>query len=350
MEWMIYGANGYTGRLMVEEALRRGLRPVLAGRSREAIEPMAAQYGLPARVFGLDKPAAVEMGLRGIDLVLHCAGPFSKTALPMVHGCLAVGAHYLDITGEIDVFAACHGLDAEAQQRGIVVLPGAGFDVVPTDCLAAILRLELPTAESLVLAFDAPGGPSPGTAKTAVEGLGKGGRARINGAMTKVPLAWKTRSFDKNGEARLAMTIPWGDVYTANISTGIPNIEVYMCVPPSTVAQLRRIRGLGPLLGFAPVQALLKSQVGRKVRGPSEEKRKDAETWVWGEATDAAGRQVSAILKTPNGYTLTVLAALGIVAKLMAAQRPIGGFYTPSRLMGADYVLRLPGVKRVSGK
>ncbi|MFY8207408.1 MAG: NAD(P)H-binding protein, partial [Arenimonas sp.] len=94
MEWMIYGANGYTGRLMVEEALRRGLRPVLAGRSREAIEPMAAQYGLPARVFGLDKPGAVEMGLRGIDLVLHCAGPFSKTALPMVRGCLAVGAHY----------------------------------------------------------------------------------------------------------------------------------------------------------------------------------------------------------------------------------------------------------------
>ena len=146
------------------------------------------------------------------------------------------------------------------------------------------------------------------------------------------------------------MTIPWGDVYTANISTGIPNIEVYMCVPPSTVAQLRRIRRLGPLLGLGPVQALLKSQIGRKVRGPSEEKRKDAETWVWGEATDAAGRQVSAILKTPNGYTLTVLAALGIVAKLMVAQRPIGGFYTPSRLMGADYVLRLPGVKRVSGK
>ena len=348
MEWMIYGANGYTGQLMVEEALKRGMRPILAGRSRESIEPMAQKYGLPARVFGLDKPDAAVMGLRGMELVLHCAGPFSKTSAPMLKACLEVGAHYLDITGEIDVFAHCHTLDAEAKQRGIVIMPGAGFDVVPTDCLASILKLELPTASNLVLAFDAPGGPSPGTAKTAVEGLGKGGRARINGDMVKVPLAWKTRSFDKNGEKRLAMTIPWGDVYTAFISTGIPNIEVYMCVPPSTIENLRKIRRLGPLLGFSLVQKMLKAQIDKKVRGPDEEKRKDAETWIWGEVSDAAGRQVSGILKTPNGYTLTVLSALGVVNKLMAAQRPIGGFYTPSRLMGADYILRLPGVKRVS--
>ena len=135
MDWMIYGANGYTGQLMVEEAIKRGYRPVLAGRSRETIEPLAQKYGLPARVFALDKHEAVVMGLRGMELVLHCAGPFSKTASPMVKACLEVGAHYLDITGEIDVFAHCHALDAEAKQRGIVVLPGSGFDVVPTDCL-----------------------------------------------------------------------------------------------------------------------------------------------------------------------------------------------------------------------
>ncbi|GAB3005889.1 hypothetical protein GCM10010960_17140 [Arenimonas maotaiensis] len=350
MEWMIYGANGYTGRLMVEDAVRRGLRPVLAGRSRAAIEQLAVEFGLPARVFGLDRPEAVAMGLRGMELVLHCAGPFSQTALPMAKGCLEAGAHYLDITGEIDVFAACAALDAEAKQRGIVVMPGAGFDVVPTDCLAAILKLELPSARHLVLAFDAPGGPSPGTAKTAIEGLGKGGRARIDGELRTVPLAWKTRTFDKAGTPRLAMTIPWGDVFTAHVSTGIPDIEVYMCVPPATVANLRRLRRLGPLLGWRPVQAWLKSRVERSVRGPDADKRAAAETWVWGEVEDAAGRKAACTLVTPNGYTLTVQAALGIVAKLMAAQRPIGGFYTPSRLMGADYVLRLPGVKRVGSR
>jgi short subunit dehydrogenase-like uncharacterized protein len=271
----------------------------------------------------------------------------------MLDACLDVGAHYLDITGEIDVFAHCHSQHERAKKRGIVVLPGAGFDVVPTDCLAAQLKRDLPGATSLVLAFDGGGGPSPGTAKTGVEGLGKGGRARIGGKLTRVPLAWKTRTFDKDGEARFTMTIPWGDVYTAFVSTGIPDIEVYMAVPPATATKLRRIRWLGPLLGSAPVQALLKRQVEKRVRGPSKDKRAGSTTTVWGEVRDNQGRELHAQLQTPNGYELTVSAALGIVQRLLGDARPTGGYYTPSQFMGADYVLTLSGVKlasRVPGK
>ena len=188
-DWLIYGANGYTGRLIAEEAVRRGLKPVLAGRNVEALTPLAARLGLPVRAFALDDAAALRAGLTGVGLVLHCAGPFSATAGPMLEACLDIGAHYLDITGEIDVFAHCHAQHARAQARGIVVLPGAGFDVVPTDCLAAALKRALPDATSLVLAFVGGGGPSPGTAKTGVEGLGKGGRARIGGTVKRVPLA-----------------------------------------------------------------------------------------------------------------------------------------------------------------
>ena len=346
MKWMIYGANGYTGKLIVEEAARRGLKPILAGRHAGAIEPLAKKLKLPVRAFALDNPAAVRAGLKGINLVLHCAGPFSATCAPMLEACLDVGAHYLDITGEIDVFAHCHAQHARAQQRGIVVLPGAGFDVVPTDCLAAQLKRELPSATSLVLAFDAPGGPSPGTARTGVEGLGKGGRTRIDGKLVKVPLAWKTRSFDRDGEARFAMTIPWGDVYTAYVSTGIANIEVYMGVPPGTARNLRRLRWLGPLLGLAPVQSFLKAQVAKKVRGPSEKTRATSAGVVWGEVRDATGNEVRGQLRTPNGYELTVTAALGIAQRLLAGDKPAGGYYTPSLLMGADYVLSLPGVSR----
>ena len=347
MKWMVYGANGYTGRLIVEEAARRGLRPILAGRNASAIEPLAKQLKLPVRAFALDNPVAVRAGLKDIGLVLHCAGPFSATSAPMVEACLDVGAHYLDITGEIDIFAACHALDVVARKRGVVLMPGTGFDVVPTDCLAAQLKRELPGATSLVLAFDASGGPSPGTALTGVEGLGKGGRARIDGKMTKVPLAWKTRSFERDGESRFAMTIPWGDVYTAFVSTGIPNIEVYMGVPPASATRLRRIRWLGPLLGTAPVQAWLKSQVAKRVRGPSEKGRASSGTRVWAEVRDASGQELKAQLSTPNGYELTVTASLGIVQRLLNGVRPTGGYYTPSQLMGADYVLDLPGVKRL---
>ena len=344
MDWMIYGANGYTGRMMVEEAVKRGLRPVLAGRSAASLEPLAKKHGLPVRAFGLDNEQALRCGLNGIGLVMHCAGPFSATCAPMLEACLDAGAHYLDITGEIDVFAHCHAQDARARDRGIVVLPGSGFDVVPTDCLAAQLKRELPTADSLVLAFEAGGGPSPGTAKTSVEGLGKGGRARINGEMTRVPLAWKTRTFERDGEQRFAMTIPWGDVYTAYVSTGIGNVEVYMGVPPDTAKKLRRLRLLGPLLGLGPVQSLLKKQVEKRVRGPSDATRGKTGCVVWGEARDAAGNEVKRRMRTPNGYEITVTAALGIVARLLAGPAPKGGYYTPSALMGADYVLSLPGV------
>ena len=346
LKWMVYGANGYTGRLVAEEAVRRGLAPILAGRNAEALEALGKQLKLPVRVFGLDNPAAVRAGLKGVGLVLHCAGPFSATSAPMLEGCLDAGAHYLDITGEIDVFAHCHAQDARARQRGIVVLPGAGFDVLPTDCLAAQLKAELPDATSLVLAFDAAGGPSPGTALTGVEGLGNGGRARIGGQLVKVPLAWKTRTFEREGQKRFAMTIPWGDVFTAFVSTGIPDIEVYMGVPPASAARLRRLRWLGPLLGTAPVQGWLKRQVHKRVSGPDAKARAASDAWVWGEVRNAAGAEVRGELRTPNGYTLTVIASLGIVARLLQGPPAAGGFYTPSRLMGADYVLGLPGVER----
>ena len=346
MVWMIYGANGYTGRMIVADAVKRGLRPVLAGRDVEALRALAAPHDLPVRAFPLTAPDAVRAGVDGMKLVLHCAGPFSATSAPMLEGCLAAGAHYLDITGEIDVFAHCHAQDARARDAGIVVLPGAGFDVVPTDCMAAMLKRDLPSATSLVLAFEAGGGPSPGTAKTSVEGLGRGGRARIGGELVRVPLAWKTRTFEReDGQARHAMTIPWGDVFTAHVSTGIPDVTVYMGVPPASAAKLRRLRLLGPLLGWAPVQAWLKGQVAKKVRGPSEATRVRTGCTVWGEVRDAAGGEASRRLETPNGYDLTVTASLGIVERLLRGEPPAPGFRTPSQLMGADYVLSLPGVR-----
>ena len=348
--WMIYGANGYTGKLIAQQAQRRGLTPVLGGRGA-AVAALAQELGLLHRVFDLSEPTALRNGLKGIDLVLHCAGPFSATSAPMLEACLDARAHYLDITGEIDVFAHCHAQDARARQRGIVVLPGAGFDVVPTDCLAAQLARELPNATSLVLAFEAGGGPSPGTAKTSVEGLGNGGRVRIDGRIERVPLAWKTRTFERAGEAgierRTAMTIPWGDVYTAFVSTGIPNIEVYMAASPKTIANVRRLRLLGPLLRTRPVQNLLKQRVEKSVRGPSQAKRESSVTHIWGEVRDASGREMQMQLRTPNGYALTVTASLGIVERLLRSDAP-AGYRTPSQLMGADYVLSLPGVQRMA--
>ncbi len=349
--WLIYGANGYTGKLMAAEAVRRGLQPVLAGRNAAALNALGTELGLPVRVFDLKDPQAVSVGLKGVSLVLHCAGPFSATCAPMLEGCLAAGAHYLDITGEISVFAHCHAQHARAQNcnqaRGIVVLPGAGFDVVPTDCVAALLKRELPDAVALTLGFEAGGGASPGTTKTGVEGLAKGGQVRRNGQLVAVPLAYKTRTFSLDGRPRTAMTIPWGDLYTAFVSTGIPDIETYLVAPPRAIASARRANWIRPLLGLTPVVRFLQRRIESSVQGPSAEKRAATRSRIWGEVRNGKGEQRTVEIDTPNGYDLTVTGALGIVQHLL--EHPAtGGYYTPSMLMGAEYVLSLPGVRRVS--
>ncbi|HEX8155329.1 MAG TPA: saccharopine dehydrogenase NADP-binding domain-containing protein, partial [Thermoanaerobaculia bacterium] len=178
-QWMIYGANGYTGELIAREAVRRGERPILAGRSGDKIVPLAKELGLDARIFDLDR-----IDLHDVDLVLHCAGPFTRTAKPMVRACLEARAHYLDITGELNVFEAVLARDADAKARGITLLPGVGFDVVPTDCLAAKLKERMPDATELWLAFYSRGGSiSRGTMKTMIEHSGKGGAIRKDGAI-----------------------------------------------------------------------------------------------------------------------------------------------------------------------
>jgi short subunit dehydrogenase-like uncharacterized protein len=340
---MIYGANGFTGRLAAREAVRRGMKPVLAGRKEPAVADLAEELGLDCRVFGLDEAQALRDSLAGMDLVLHCAGPFSATSAPMVDACLDTHTHYLDITGEISVFQAIHGRHDDARRSDIVLLPGAGFDVVPTDCLASRLVEALPAATSLQLAFEAGGGPSPGTAKTSLERLGQGGCVRKDGELQAVPLAWKTRKVDFAHARRETVTIPWGDVYTAFVSTGIPDIEVYLALPPRAIAKMKRLRMMQALMRLGFVQSFLRNRVEARISGPSEERRAGSVMQIWGEAKSADGRTVSATMTTPNGYDLTASASLGLIDYVL--NNPVeGGFYTPSLLAGAGFAESLPGV------
>lgn len=340
-KWMIYGANGYTGELIAREAARRGLAPVLAGRSPDKVRPLAGELGLEARAFPLDDPEQVARQIEGLALVLNCAGPFSATADVMIRACLRASVNYLDITGEIAVFELAQSLGAQAAAAGVVLCPGVGFDVIPTDCVAAALKAALPDATHLALGFDSRSGFSPGTAKTSVEGLAQGGKVRRDGRIVTVPLAYKVRRIDFGDGEKHAMTIPWGDVSTAYYTTGIPNIEVFLPGSPAMIARARRANLIRPLLGLSWVQRWIKARIGRTVRGPSEQQRLRMPTFVWGEATNALGQKKVARIRTANGYSLTVSGALAVVDHLLR-NTPQGGAYTPSRLVGADLVSRLP--------
>ncbi len=337
---MIYGAYGYTGELIAREAVARGMAPVLAGRNEQKTGALARELGVEARVFDLDKDA-ISGQLADIDVVIHCAGPFSATAPPMIAACLASQTHYLDITGEIEVFEHLFAQHEAAVAAGVVLCSGAGFDVVPTDCVAARLAEEMPEAQHLALGFDTRSGLSPGTAKTTVEGLAGGGKIRRDGRIETVKLAAQTRRIDFGDGEKAAMTIPWGDVATAFHSTGIPNISVFMPMSPKRIAQVQRLNMIRPVLGFAPVQNFLKKRAGQ-VQGPDQSTREKRPTYVWGEATDANGHTCTARIKVANGYTVTRDASLALAERLLEHDSA-GGAYTPSRLAGWRFVESLPG-------
>jgi short subunit dehydrogenase-like uncharacterized protein len=343
--FIIYGANGYTGELIARAAAASGQRPILAGRNAAAVQRLAAELGLEARPFALDDPRALDAALAGAGAVLHCAGPFSRTSKPMADACLRARVHYLDITGEVTVFEALAARDGEARRAGVLLLPGVGFDVVPSDCLAAHLKARLPTATRLTLAFKATGRASRGTSTTIVENLHRGGLVRRGGALTPVPAAYKTRRFDFGRGPRPAVCIPWGDVSTAYHSTGIPDVEVYMAAPLALRAGLRMTRALGPLLRSGAVRGFLTRRVQAGPPGPTAGERARGASIVVGEAQDERGGRAAARLRGPEGYTFTLLAALRAVERVLAPA-PRAGFATPSRAFGADFALELPGVTR----
>ncbi|MHB8440174.1 MAG: saccharopine dehydrogenase family protein [Acidimicrobiales bacterium] len=336
---MIYGAYGYTGALVTALATERGEMPVLAGRDGGRLAPLAEMFQLEHRVLPLDDPDALRRGLQGIEVVAHCAGPFSSTSAPMVDACIATGTHYLDITGEIAVFEAIMARDADAKAAGMTLLPGAGFDVVPSDCLAALLAEQLPGATNLTLALRFGGRPSPGTAATAMESIANPGLMRIDGTIGAVPSHLRRRSIPFPDGQAVGTAIAWGDVSTAYHSTGIPNIAVYAAIPRMVSAVTSVAPAMRPLLRSAPVRIMLR-RMAKQMPGPSAEERARTRSVLWGEVSDAAGRVVKGTMTTLNGYDVTADSVVRIATALRAGAVATGAL-TPSRAMGPDFAREL---------
>jgi short subunit dehydrogenase-like uncharacterized protein len=342
-DFLLYGATGYVGREAARLALQQGLRPMLAGRDAAGVRREAEELGVDFRVFSLDEPAMLDQALRETGLILHCAGPYIHTSSPVADACLRTGAHYLDLTGEIPVYAELASRDAEARRRGVMLLPGVGFDVVPTDCLAVRLKQRLPTANQLNLAFvsKGPGGLPPGTQRTAIEMAQHGIQVRLNGKVQEAGGLIKTRMVNFGSGPVLVTRMTWGDVFTAYHSTGIPNIEVYLSLPAPVRLGFALLPVLRPLLRQAAVRDLLK----RLVRpGPGAEQRAQTVTHVWGEVRDEQGRSAAGRVHGPEaGVIWTIRAALAAVRRVLSGSAA-PGFQTPAMAFGPDFVLEAEGV------
>jgi short subunit dehydrogenase-like uncharacterized protein len=126
---LVYGATGHTGRFVVDELLRRGLVPVLAGRSAERLATVPDRHAaLERRAVGIDNPGLLRHVVASAAAVINCAGPFLDTALPLARAALETGAHYLDVTAEQPVVQVLYReLDAPARAANVAVVPAMAF-------------------------------------------------------------------------------------------------------------------------------------------------------------------------------------------------------------------------------
>jgi len=345
--FLLYGSYGYTGQLIVDGALQDGLRPILAGRNEKKLRVQAQKHNLEYRLFSLAETEKVDAALHEVDAVLHCAGPFVHTFRQMAEACLRTKRHYVDISGEIPGFEALAAMDSRAKEAGIMLLPGAGYDVVPSDCLAAHLKQRLPSATHFRLFLRGVGaGVSRGTAKSAIENMHRQGMIRRDGKLVQVPPAWNVREQDFGRGPVPAVSVGWGDVSTAYYSTDIPNIETYFAFPKTTIRFLKSMRVLGPLMYNRPVKNILKLLINLfSPPGPKEASRKSAFAIFIGEATDQNGGRAVSKLITPEGYTCTALTTVEILQRILHGTTKTG-FQTPSLAYGKDFIMQFDGVQR----
>lgn len=347
MKWIIYGSYGYTGNLIAEKLSQSGHEIILSGRNSVKLQKQADRLDIPWMKADLNEPGEMDTLLKHAFLVIHCAGPFTYTWKQMAEACIRNECHYLDITGEIDVFEGLKKMGSLFNDANIMALPGAGFDVVPSDCLAGYLKKQLPDANSLEIAFmGLGGGVSKGTAKTMIENLGEGGAVRRDGTLKKVPAAYSVKKIDfEDGKPRTAVSIPWGDLSTAYTSTSIPNITVYMAVPSSAVKWMKWSDKLSWILKSRLMQKLLNQLIEMKPAGPDQKTRESGKSIFIGTVRNDSDKTFTCRQITPEGYKLTAETAI-LIANKISDGIWTPGYQTPFTAYGHDLILEIEGTER----
>ena len=341
--WIIYGAYGYTGELLAEEALNRGYKPILAGRSEEKLLPLANKLNLEALIFNLKDDKVVQNSLHDIDLILNAAGPFKYTSEPIVKACLKTGTNYLDITGEIPVFEQNFKYDEQAKVQEMAIISGVGFDVVPTDCMAKFVSEKVSNPIELELGIVGIGIPSRGTLKTMVEYLSNGRLIRRNGELLRNTDFKGSRSIQFRDKERTLVPVSWGDLATGYRTTGIPNITTYMPYSKPMASMIKGNISKNNGKWKNNVNGL-KDWIDKYVNNPNEEARMKGRSYIWAQANNDKGDKKEAWLETMEGYRFTSISGIKAVEKIFELEPK--GALTPALAFGEDFILEFPETKR----
>ncbi|KAI0904960.1 hypothetical protein F4823DRAFT_165147 [Ustulina deusta] len=323
---MIYGATGYTGRIACQHANSLGLRVVLGGKSRDKLAELAAQLAATYLMFSVDDPEAIASALKDIEVLLNCAGPFGKTAEPLMVACIEQGVHYLDVSAELFSYQVAEKLDEKARRCGVMLLPGCGGSVAMLGCLVLHALQSVEQAVSIDVALCVAGPMSRGSAITARDSLSPECLQRREGSLVQQDIN-DTQQFDfddGNGAVScLPVTLP--DLITIWKSTGVFNIRTFVRVSADSF----------PTVDLAALPD-----------GPTAEQREASPYHAAVAVTARDGTTKRAVLHTVNGYTFTGIASVE-AAKSVLTGEVKGGFQTPAVVFGKDFVERVTGSRIV---
>jgi saccharopine dehydrogenase (NAD+, L-lysine-forming) len=345
LPWVIYGANGVTGRLVLAAALEQGQRPVVAGRDACGVRALAERHGLEPAVVSLDDRPALEALLRRSSRVLHTAGPFTRTAAPMLDACLATATPYIDLGGELDAVAATLSRDAEARRASIPLVAGAGFGVTAGDCIAAHVAHRRPRAKSLLIGVDARNGHrSVGAALSRLEVLGAGGAWIEGGALTRGAIAHRRFGAGLGAHSQVFVAAPLAEALAAHRTTGIADVVAGIPVPRVVAPLMPWLAPLLQLLARRPALRRLVTHRGGGAEATESARRQTSlRSAVWAQASDDEG-SVTSVLEMGEGYAFA--AAAMVLAARRVGEGAFAGAFTPAAALGADFVLQIEGVSR----
>ena len=340
---MVYAATGYTGRYTIEDLVARGYKPIVAGRTAAKVNAMAKEYQLPASVFDVFDRAACVEALENVDAILNCGGPFGEPLVDLIEACIESSCHYLDIGAELELLKYCQDRNRAAEAAGIAIIPAAGIDVVPSDCISVALKEAMPDATELRLLINMEAGVSQGSAKTLL-GLLPYNWHRVGGLEMPCPPLSDTVTVDFGDEVQTAHNITILDPYTSWMSTGIPFIESYVVLPPRLLILTRLLCAVRPLLRCKKLVNFLRGIIHWFIPEITPEIEAQHISRLWGQARNAKGQTVEGRVITVSGYIYTAYAICDTVEQVFK-QKPRGGTYTPGQLMGKEYFNYGKGVK-----
>lgn len=312
-KFMIYGATGYTGRMVAEHATKFGTSVVLGGRSEGPLAELALKLGVEYRVFALDDSDLIDRSLTDVAVIINAAGPFMRTAKPLMEASIRNGVHYIDTAAELDSYRLAEQLDAKANAAGVTLLPGGGGSVAMLGSLAghAVARVQDP--RRIRIAMHVAGGMSRGSAISATENMTTETLARVDGELVKVANSIQKLDFGQGAVDSFQVTLP--DLITIWRATGVPHIETFVHVTGGGFPQ---------------------GDLSTLPDGPTEQERLENRYQAVVEVTDADGTVVRSILDTVNGYSFTAIAVAEAGRRVLAGEaRP--GFQTPADLFGSGF-------------